>query len=43
MEVLIRFIIRVLPDEIVEILNAESLDELDKRGLIIWADDKNLS
>jgi len=37
----IRFLFRFLPDEFVEEVNAVSLDELDDRGLIIWADDVN--
>ncbi|WP_263973505.1 hypothetical protein [Atlanticothrix silvestris] len=39
MKKLLRLFIRFLPDAIVEELNAASLDELDKRDLIIWADD----
>ncbi|MGJ5633299.1 hypothetical protein [Nostoc sp. CALU 1950] len=35
----IRFLFRFLPDSFVEEVNAVSLDELDDRGLIIWADD----
>jgi hypothetical protein len=35
----IRFLFRLLPDEFLEQVNAHSLDELDDRGLIIWADD----
>jgi hypothetical protein len=37
MRTLIRFIFRLLPDKFVEEVNAVSLDELDARGLIIWA------
>lgn len=39
MNTFIRFIFRLLPDEFVEEINTVSLDELDERGLIIWADD----
>ncbi|MBE9106262.1 hypothetical protein IQ229_15370 [Nostoc cf. edaphicum LEGE 07299] len=35
----IRFLFRFLPDSFIEEVNAASLDELDNRGLIIWADD----
>ncbi|MBD1836142.1 hypothetical protein H6F61_26520 [Cyanobacteria bacterium FACHB-472] len=35
---LIELIMRLLPDETVEEINSVSLDELDTRGLIIWAD-----
>jgi hypothetical protein len=35
---LIELIMRSLPDSLVEEINAASLDELDERGLIIWAD-----
>ena len=35
----IRLFLKFLPNEVVEEINAESLDELDDRGLIIWADD----
>ena len=38
---LIELIIQLLPDEVVEEINAVSLDELDARGLIIWADGGN--
>ncbi|MBD1903876.1 hypothetical protein NDI44_27210 [Trichocoleus sp. DQ-A3] len=34
---LIELIVRLLPDEVVEEINAASLEELDERGLIIWA------
>lgn len=34
---LIELIVRSLSDEVVEEINAASLDELDERGLIIWA------
>jgi hypothetical protein len=34
---LINFWMWLLPDEIVEELNAKSLDELDRRGLIVWS------
>lgn len=39
MRIFIRFIFRILPDAFVEELNAVSLDELDARRLIIWAED----
>jgi hypothetical protein len=39
MSIFIRFIFRILPDAFVEEVNAVSLDELDARGLIIWAID----
>ncbi|MEH2321884.1 hypothetical protein [Nostoc sp.] len=39
MNTFIRFILGLMPDEFVEEINAVSLDELDERGLIIWADD----
>ncbi|MHC5598901.1 MAG: hypothetical protein ACYTXC_23670 [Nostoc sp.] len=39
MSIFIRFILRLLPDAFVEEVNAVSLDELDARGLIIWAED----
>ncbi len=35
---LIELIMRALPDEVVEEINSASLNELDVRGLIIWAD-----
>jgi hypothetical protein len=35
---LIKLILRSLPASLVEEINAASLDELDERGLIIWAD-----
>jgi len=35
---LIELIMRSLPDEVVEEINSASLNELDVRGLIIWAD-----
>ena len=38
---LIELIIQLLPDKVVEKINAVSLDELDARGLIIWADGEN--
>ncbi|MBD1887957.1 hypothetical protein [Coleofasciculus sp. FACHB-SPT9] len=38
---LIRLIMRSLPDLFVEEINAASLDELDTRGLIFWADGEN--
>ena len=39
MSIFIRFIFRLLPDAFVEEVNAVSLDELDERGLIVWAID----
>ncbi|WGV29212.1 hypothetical protein [Halotia branconii] len=36
---MIKFLIRLLPDSILELVNAFSLAELDKRKLIIWAED----
>ena len=38
---LIKLIMRLLPNETVEEINRVSLDELDARGLIIWADGGN--
>ena len=38
---LIELIMQSLPDEVVEEINSASLDELDARGLIIWADGGN--
>jgi hypothetical protein len=38
---LIELIIQLLPDEVVEEINAVSLNELDARGLIIWTDGGN--
>ena len=38
---LIKLIMRLLPNETVEEINRVSLDELDARGLIIWADGEN--
>jgi hypothetical protein len=38
---LIELIIQLLPDEVVEEINAVSLNELDARGLIIWANGEN--
>ncbi len=38
---LIELIMRMLPDETVEEINRVSLDELDTRGLIFWADGGN--
>lgn len=35
---LIELIIHLLPDEVVEEIYAVSLNELDARGLTIWAD-----
>lgn len=39
MNIFVRFIFRLLPNEFVEEVNAVSLDELDERGLIVWQDD----
>jgi hypothetical protein len=39
MEKLIRAIVRSLPTNWLLVVNEESLDELDKRGEIIWADE----
>lgn len=39
MNIFVRFIFRLLPDEFVEDLNDVIMDELDERGLIIWQDD----
>ena len=33
---LIKLILQILPSEIVSIINEKSLEELDKRGWIIW-------
>ncbi|NJR72967.1 MAG: hypothetical protein HC773_03230 [Scytonema sp. CRU_2_7] len=40
---LIRLILQLLPNDVVSIINEQSLDELDKRGWIIWGekDDEN--
>ena len=35
---MIKLLIKYAPDSIVDAVNAISLAELDKRGLIIWAD-----
>ncbi len=40
MKLLMTLLIQILPDELVEEINAVSLDELDKRGLIIWAEEQ---
>jgi hypothetical protein len=40
MKVLMKLLMRILPDEVVEEINAVSLDELVKRGLIIWAEEQ---
>lgn len=37
MNILIRFLFRLLPDAFIEELNAVSLNELDVCGLIVWA------
>lgn len=39
MEKLIRVIVRSLPTHWLLVVNAESLNELDKRGEIVWADE----
>jgi hypothetical protein len=39
MEKLIRAIVRLLPTDWLSIVNEESLEELDRRGEIIWADE----
>lgn len=39
MNTFIRFVFHLLPDWFLEEVNAVSLDELDERGLIIWAED----
>lgn len=39
MEKLIRAIVRLLPTDWLLVINEESLNELDKRGEIIWADE----
>lgn len=39
MNTFIRFFIRLLPNDFVEEINAACLDQLNERGLIIWADD----
>lgn len=39
METLIRLIVRSLPTDWLSIVNEESLDELDRRGEILWADE----
>lgn len=36
---MIKFLIRLLPDLILDSVNAFSLAELDRRKLIIWAED----
>lgn len=36
---IVRLSLRNLPSSLVEEINASSLEELDKRGLIIWADE----
>ncbi|MBW4564953.1 MAG: hypothetical protein KME32_28365 [Mojavia pulchra JT2-VF2] len=36
---LLKILVRILPDAVVESLNAATLDELDQRGLIIWAEE----
>lgn len=39
MNIFVRFIFRLLPNELVEELNDVIMSELDKRGLIVWQDD----
>lgn len=39
MNIFVRFIFRLLPNEFVEELNDVIMDELGERGLIIWQDD----
>lgn len=39
MEKLIRSIVRLLPTHWLSVVNEESLNELDKRGEIVWADE----
>lgn len=41
MKNLIWLIMKLLPDDFVEEINAASLDELDERGLIIWRDEEH--
>lgn len=41
MNTLIRLLVRILPSSILESLQDEGLKELDRRGLIIWANDLN--
>jgi hypothetical protein len=36
---LLKIVVRILPDGVVEELNAATLDELNQRGLIIWAEE----
>lgn len=39
MSILIRLIVRLLPSVLLEEIQDIGLQELDRRGLIIWADD----
>lgn len=36
---MLKLLIRCLPDSLLDEVNADSLAELDKRKLIIWAED----
>jgi hypothetical protein len=36
---LVRLFIRILPDSILDSVNTYSLEELDERGLIVWANE----
>lgn len=38
---IVRLSLRILPSSLVEEINASSLEELDERGLIIWATDND--
>lgn len=38
---IIQLIVSLIPDSLLEELNSETLNELDKRGLIIWEKDLN--
>lgn len=35
--------VRLLPHNLLDTVNRVSLDELDRRGYIVWVDDKNES
>ncbi len=39
MNIFVRFIFRLLPNELVEKLNDVIMDEHGERGLIVWQDD----
>ena len=39
MNIFVRFIFRLLPNELVEELNDVIMDELGERGLIVWQED----